>query len=103
MIKEYMKKHTEEKECTITDPQLGIIATCAIRYAMGRKTYMPSLVIDFVKRNWKEFTNKDKTLFLRDVEAELRHFEGMDEKMGMDYDHQGWVNFKEWMENELRP
>ena len=30
------------------DGNFGVMQTCAIRYACGRRTYMPSLVIDYI-------------------------------------------------------
>lgn len=32
----------------VSDPDFGAILICAIRYSMGRRTYMPGLVIDFI-------------------------------------------------------
>ena len=30
------------------DVDLGMMLTCAVRYACGRRTYMPSIVIDYI-------------------------------------------------------
>ena len=36
----------------------GAICNCAVRYAVGRKTYMPGLVIDFITPYLSELTDK---------------------------------------------
>ena len=35
-----------------TDEDFGTICVCAVRYCLCRQTYMPSLVQDFVCRNF---------------------------------------------------
>lgn len=32
--------------------ELGSLIICALRYCFGRKTYMPSLIVDATKANW---------------------------------------------------
>lgn len=32
------------------DDDFGAICNCAVRYAVGRRTYMPDLVLDFTRR-----------------------------------------------------
>lgn len=34
------------------DRDTGLVAVCAIRYCMGRMTYMPSTIVDWVKKYW---------------------------------------------------
>ena len=39
----------------------GIILTCAVRYSLGRQTYMPELVINFINPLLSQLS--DKTLY----------------------------------------
>ena len=43
------------------DDDFGAICNCAVRYAVGCRTYMPGLVIDFITPYLSELT--DKTLW----------------------------------------
>lgn len=39
----------------VDEQDFGTVCVCALRYAMGRETYMPSLVRDFVRppQSWR--------------------------------------------------
>ena len=45
----------------------GAICNCAVRYAVGRRTYMPDLVIDFITPHLSELTDKTLWCFQRDL------------------------------------
>ena len=32
----------------LSDDNFGAVLNCAVRYAIGRRTYMPGLVIDYI-------------------------------------------------------
>ena len=36
------------------DRDFGTVCGCAVRYSLGRQTYMPSLVQQFINRNLKQ-------------------------------------------------
>lgn len=81
-----------------SDAETGLIVLCAIRYAIGRRTYMPSTVVSWVKRHWRAIAPKDRALILRDVtEACDRHSIGGD-YLGDACDVATWMEFKQWME-----
>lgn len=78
------------------DNDTGAIAICALRYCVGRRTYMPSLVIDWVKRHWNSFSAKDKAVMLKDLNYEINS----GRNLGDSCDIKTWHDFKRWMYEE---
>lgn len=73
----------------VLDEDLGIICVCAVRYSLGRQTYMPSLVADFIKRNINNIDTKDLFVIKKDIDEA--------EQMGYGYgdeiiDKPVWMN-----------
>lgn len=48
-----------------------VIVSCAVRYALGRSTYMPGLVADEVRRNWRSL-GEQQSVIRGDVAEWLR-------------------------------
>lgn len=77
---------------TMIDPRdddFGAICNCAVRYAVGRRTYMPSLVIDFITPHLSELSDKTLWCFQRDLNQ--RSNDGFD--FGDEFDRQNWMDF----------
>lgn len=53
----------------LDDDDFGAILNCAVRYAIGRQTYMPSLVISYITPLLPYITNKTLGVFKRDYES----------------------------------
>ena len=75
------------------DVDTGAIAVCALRYCIGRRTYMPSLVVDWVKRHWVVFSENDKNVILRDLQQEV----DSGRNLGDDCDIKTWTDFLKWI------
>ena len=58
-----MKKLTID----LGDEDFGVILNCAVRYAIGRRTYMPGLVIGFIKPLLPHLDGRTLWCFDRDV------------------------------------
>lgn len=90
----------EQSQCIVdaTDDDFGALVNCAIRYCMGRQTYMPSLVIAFVSPLVPELT--DKTLWC--IHEDLLRpdiYGGLgDERI----DAPSWLKFHELVKFEIR-
>ena len=56
--------------------KFGTICVCALRYAMGRQTYMPELVRDFVRAHLHEIPDETITVMLSDCEFQRKHDDG---------------------------
>ena len=86
----------------------------ALRYCLGRRTYMPSLVIGFVTPYLPEMETKDLYVIQRDI-VEHGKFVIRSDKEGLTYDDRGlckqcygdecdyktWMDFLEKVEAEL--
>ena len=74
----------------------GLIVLCAFRYALGRMTYIPSVVAGFIKANINEIETRDIHIMIREI-GEC-HEEG---HLGMDCDVKLWLDLRKWLEGEL--
>ena len=81
------------------DEDFGTILVCAVRYALGRRTYMPSLVTEWIMSSCHLALDK-KTLgvMLRDVEEQGKRGP---EAYGDSWDETTWKRFAEWCRKEL--
>lgn len=55
------------------DDNFGCIVNCAVRYAIGRETYMPSAVIGFVRDNMGFMDGKTINVMIKDIEREAEN------------------------------
>ena len=53
------------------DNDFGCIITSALRYAIRRETYMPSVVVDFIRRYMKVLDTNTIKVAIEDIENEL--------------------------------
>lgn len=56
----------------VADDDLECIIGCAMRYALGRSTYMPSLVCDFIKKHLDILSKKSLEVMIRDIVIDLK-------------------------------
>lgn len=84
------------------DAETGAIVLCAVRYCLGRQTYMPGLVTDWVRRHWGELPVKDRALILRDVEEAVEWHKSDRLSLGHDCDVQTWTSFLAWMKAQIQ-
>lgn len=80
----------KQKQPTIdlTDDDFGAVLTCAVRYAIGRQTYMPKLVIDYITPLLPYLNGKALWCFEKDVASPWMDNWG-DEKI----DKPEWMKF----------
>lgn len=52
-----------------SDENFGLIVNCAVRYAIGRQTYIVSVVINFAKSLLKHLSDKTLACLVRDIET----------------------------------
>ena len=74
----------------------GAVLNCAVRYCIGRMTYMPGLVTDWIMQHCHGLLT-EKTLFVmkRDIDEAKEH-----DGLGMDCDVETWRKFREWLDKE---
>ena len=58
---------TKKKPSFHCDVNGGIMVTCALRYSLGRMTYVPGAVQDWIKTYWDSLDSNTKCVLIRDV------------------------------------
>lgn len=77
------------------DNDFNAVLICAVRYCLGRRTYMPSLVTEWIMHNMHgQLPKKDLNIMLDDIESQR----GMG--LGDPCDVQTWNRFEEWLLDE---
>ena len=56
-----------EGKIDLADDNFGTVLNCAVRYAIGRRTYMPGLVIDFITPLIPHLNDKTLWCFDQDI------------------------------------
>ena len=54
------------------DDDFGCIVNSALRYAIGRHTYMPGVVRDFIRKYMNVLDSRTMVVAIRDIDEELR-------------------------------
>ena len=80
------------------DDDFGAICNCAVRYAVGRRTYMPSLVIDFITPHLGELSDQTLWCFQRDLEERKNDFFDF----GDEFDKANWMSFLDAVNKEIK-
>ena len=65
----------------------------AVRYCIGRRTYMPKLVMDVIRPLLPALTDKTLWCFERDIEGA--------DNYGADYDEEEWMRFLSEVKAEI--
>ena len=81
---------------------LYTIAICAVRYALGRRTYMPGLVTDWVMANFARRIPKGTAeIMLRDIQEQREMGERAKyDSLGDTCDVRTWEKFEAWLRKE---
>lgn len=76
------------------DTNGSIMVTAALRYALGRHSYVPRAVIDWISLYWDTLDSNTKTVIVRDVFEYLydEHKKDFDSEFG-DWDNKEWNKF----------
>ncbi len=61
-----MRKLTKKKPSFNCDVNGGIMVTCALRYSLGRMTYVPGTVQDWIRTYWNDLDSNTKCVLIRD-------------------------------------
>lgn len=83
-----MKKRPAVPVIALDDDDFGAILNCAVRYSIGRNTYMPHLVTEFIKPLLPYLNDKTVHCISRDIGSELSKGVGIAES-------HTWLNFYE--------
>ena len=67
------------------------ITICAVRYALGRMTYIVSVVCEYVEAKKDELSEQCKAIIVRDIQEEYDFCHRLGKTLGMEYDEQNWM------------
>ena len=90
----------KDKKVLVLDPNdwfeldnFGAVLNCAIRYSLGRRTYIPELVTNFIMSHCKNMlTKKTLSVMIDDIESCTNY--------GDDCDKETWMRFLTWVKTE---
>lgn len=81
----------------INKEDFGILCVCALRYCMGRRTYMPSLVTRIIREHFSDLDERDISSLLREKEHQEEA-----SLWGDDIDKVCWKEFWEDLEKYVK-
>lgn len=77
------------------DEDFDCVAGCAVRYCMGRRTYMPGLVLEWIMRNCDgKFSTRTLDVLKRDIDNESMY------TLGDICDIPVWQKFRAWLDEQ---
>lgn len=86
------KKHQND---TITKTRAWgfgeMLAIAAVRYCMGRRSYIVGVCIDWLNDIWDDLGEQTRNVILSDLEVEIDRERRTPGTLGMDCDVQGWT------------
>lgn len=99
------------KGCETMDNDFGVICLCAMRYAIGRQSYMPGLVQDFIREHIREIDSGTIEIMIRDINEADRimthrmpngHDLITDGLGDTKIDRPGWERFRAFLKEKLK-
>lgn len=94
-LREVKNKKFDEPKIELSDEDFGAVLNCAIRYCIGRETYMPSLVIEFIRPLLPYVSNRTLDCFKRDI-READYFGDFE------IDKSLWIKFLGEIQSEIK-
>ncbi len=76
---------------------LGLLTVYALRYCVGRQTYMPGLIIDATKNNWHLLNRVDRQTIQQDTIGAIAT-----RYLGDACDRETWLSFNEWITTQMK-
>ena len=77
----------------------NLIVMAAIRYSLGRRSYMPSTVSEYIKEIWNDTSEKHRAFYIKQLDQaidDIEYTKGI-EGLGDECDAKTWFNLLEWM------
>lgn len=94
---EGLKKDENPTQFPFYDLDSGLVIVAALRYCYGRRTYMPSSVVEWTMLHWEKINPKDRKTIADDVSQFINS--GL--SLGDNCDAQTWNNFNAWLQKKL--
>lgn len=74
----------------------------AVRYALGRMSYIVKDTCDFVLFNRSKLSENCRRIIIKDIEDELDRYHSCGKTLGMDFDERNWMFLLDTLESELK-
>lgn len=71
------------------------ILICAVRYALGRMSYIVGVVAEYVSVKQPGLSKECINIIIRDIEEELERYHKCGHTLGMECDERTWVRLLE--------
>ena len=91
-------KKTTKPKIDLDDDDFGTVLNCAVRYSIGRQTYMPSLVTDFIKPLIPYLNDKTLWVFDEDIKQQGKWPDGYGDPR---IDKPVWMSFWDAVKEEI--
>ena len=75
------------------------ILICAVRYALGRQSYIVGVVAEYVAIKINKLSEHCIAILIRDIEEEIEFYHRMNQTCGMEMDERKWYNLLEVLKN----
>lgn len=89
----YTPPHSQANAVDPSSSDFGAVLNCAVRYCIGRRTYMPSLVIGFIKPLIPQIETRTLVVMRTDIQEAY--------SLGDECDERVWEAFREQIEREI--
>ena len=79
----------------------GLMATCAVRYCLGRMSYVVSDCVSWLRFAWPHLPECARTIIARDIEDKIeddnmsRQTSNRHHPLGMDMDREAWLSLRD--------
>ena len=78
-----------------------MIIICAVRYALGRMSYVVDEVCKYVASKRDKLSRNCINVITRDIKEEMQRYHDLGEKLGMECDERSWVKLLEVLERKV--
>lgn len=76
------------------------ILICAVRYALGRMSYIVKEVADYTFFKRKTLSEQCIDIIIRDIEEEIERYHNAGQTLGMECDERTWNNLLKFLKME---
>ena len=76
------------------------ILICAVRYALGRMSYIVDDICSYVAAKKSELSQNCINIIIRDIEEELEMYHKCSRTLGMECDERTWVRLLEMLKGD---
>lgn len=74
------------------------ILICAVRYALGRQSYITGVVADYVAHKRRKLSEQCKAIIVRDIQEEYDFYHRQGQTLGMECDERSWLRLLKLLE-----